>query len=154
MFATNMDIYTQKDYEADISKLSLLDQPRIEPWIYNPNDQKNKKPDPKTRPITPDGKVVTKKDEPKKLTPEGKIVTPQDEAKPVTPDGQVLKPQLEDPSSDLILVDQAEDKQMKEVPKAKEKQVVETPSKDKKQIEEVLKPDKKQAVEALTPEQK
>ena len=67
-----------------MAKLKLLDEPRMEPWIYNPVVQK---PDPKTRPITPDGKVVTKKDEPKKLTPEGKIVTPQDEAKPITPDG-------------------------------------------------------------------
>ena len=104
-----------------MDKLKLLDYPRMEPWIYNPNDHGSNKPDPKTRPITPDGKVVTKKDEPKKLTPDGKIVTPQDEAKPVTPDGQVLKPQLEDPSSDLTLAAQAEDKQMKEVPKPKEK---------------------------------
>ena len=50
--------------------LEELKTPREEPWTH-------KKLDPKTvRPITPEGKVVTKRDEAKKITPEGKIVTP------------------------------------------------------------------------------
>jgi len=98
--------------------LEKLDDSVQEPWHYNPSlldtqtdgEDSDPKRDPKTRPITPDGKVVTKKDEAKPLTPEGKIVTDQDAAKPVTPDGTVLKPQAEDPSSELTIAQSEKDK--------------------------------------------
>ena len=57
-----------------MEQLKLLEETRAETWALNPDQIRRK--DPKTRPITPDGKVVTKKDEAKKLTPDGKVVTP------------------------------------------------------------------------------
>ena len=117
-----------------MAKLDLLQKKREEPWIY----EVKRKEKSNARPITPEGKVVTKKDEAKKLTPDGKVVTPQDEAKPVTPDGTVLKPMQEDPSSDLTVADTEKDKQVQSTPKKSDQQVEEAVAAEAKQIQEEL----------------
>ena len=103
------------DFNADLSKLSMLEESVQEPWVYNPaveeeTSEPEKKSGEKPRPITPEGKIVTKKDEAKPLTPDGKVVTPKDEAKPITPDGTILKPMAEDPSSELTKAETESDK--------------------------------------------